>query len=51
MPLKISYAVLKGTVQRELTGLKVVPINRYSFKDVPLDLHLNFFSAPKFKIA
>jgi hypothetical protein len=25
----------------------VVPIDRYSFKDVPLDLLFNYFSAPK----
>jgi hypothetical protein len=33
--------ILTGTVRRELGGVKVVSVDRYSFKDVPLDLRLS----------
>jgi hypothetical protein len=45
------YITLKGLSGEIQKGLKVVSVNRYSFKDVQLDLHLNFFSAPKLKKA
>jgi hypothetical protein len=50
IPAKLHNA-LKGTVRRELTGVEVVPIDRYSFKDVPLDLFLNVYSVPSYSTA
>ncbi len=35
--------VLKGTVRRDLTGVESGIVDRYPFKDLPLDLKKNIF--------
>jgi hypothetical protein len=37
----------EGLSGKILQGLKVVPIDGFSFKDVPLELLFNYFSAPE----
>ncbi len=41
--------IFKGDVQRDVRGSQVVSIDRYSFKDVPIDIFY-YLSHPKYII-
>ncbi len=42
-----SFHTLKGLSGENCQGSNLVPIDRFSFKDVPLELLFNSFSAPE----